>query len=282
MTDTFGWLDAHCRNDSAYRTLDFSAGIRSLGCGFVSKSGSRDDSQCPDHYSAVYVLRGQGLYETDTGERYALVPGSAFQRFTGMPHRLLIDPESGWAECWIALAGEIQAVLPPFQMGLPDQPVLNPGLQSSLVRDFESILQQLKSTAGMMQGRILASVILLLTRLHEEDQRASPPAARAEVLNEARRLPATDLASRAPVAELIASLNLGYENFRKLFTRQMGVSPAIYRIRARIDEACRLLTRQSFSIKEVAALLGYPNAYAFSAQFRQVMGIPPGRFRDTH
>jgi AraC-like DNA-binding protein len=72
--------------------------------------------------------------------------------------------------------------------------------------------------------------------------------------------------------------SLDYDRFRKDFVRRLGVPPHRFRIRRRLDRACALL-RAGAGVAEVAAQLGYPSPFEFSAQFRAHLGVPPSRWR---
>ena len=65
----------------------------------------------------------------------------------------------------------------------------------------------------------------------------------------------------------------------RLFKKYRGITPGEFIIRTRIDHARLLLKIPGMSIKQVAADLGYPDAYTFSKQFKACAGIPPGAFR---
>ena len=66
--------------------------------------------------------------------------------------------------------------------------------------------------------------------------------------------------------ELARSLQIGYETFRKVFKKQTGVSPARYRTRKKMEQACILL-EGGVPMKEIAGLVGYGDVYAFSSSF---------------
>ena len=71
---------------------------------------------------------------------------------------------------------------------------------------------------------------------------------------------------------------MSYERFRKVFRARMGVSPAAYRIRRRIDRARELLVG-GVSVSRVADELGYANPFIFSAQFKRLVGASPRAFQ---
>ncbi len=97
------------------------------------------------------------------------------------------------------------------------------------------------------------------------------------------RCPAADILSANPSAnlnmeEVAESLSMGYETFRKQFRKRTGLSPADYRLRHKMRQACHMLDA-GISIKETAALTGYADVYTFTRQFAKTMGSTPGKYR---
>jgi AraC-like DNA-binding protein len=81
------------------------------------------------------------------------------------------------------------------------------------------------------------------------------------------------------VRDLARQLCCSPEHFTRLFRRFAGTSPGDFVVRARIDAARELLLDSSLSVGAIAEALGYCDAYFFSKQFRQKVGISPLRFR---
>src|ERR1039458_10590120 len=69
------------------------------------------------------------------------------------------------------------------------------------------------------------------------------------------------------VAELAETAHTSPSHFFVLFKRWAGLSPIDYFIRLRMRQPCRLLAATSMSVKEVAAVLGYPAPVYFSRLF---------------
>ena len=46
----------------------------------------------------------------------------------------------------------------------------------------------------------------------------------------------------------------------------------------RIQEACKLLVRKEYQIKEIAAMAGYSSDTSFRRAFKRVMGVSPGEY----
>jgi AraC-like DNA-binding protein len=81
---------------------------------------------------------------------------------------------------------------------------------------------------------------------------------------------------------LAEELGLGYETFRKVFRDRMRVAPGAYRVQKRIDRGCAMLVHASLSVGEVAQQLGYSDSFAFSAQFKRLVGESPSAYRLSH
>ena len=82
-----------------------------------------------------------------------------------------------------------------------------------------------------------------------------------------------------PLAALADAANLSLFHFGRMFKRSMGVSPAAYMIRQRVEVAEELLARSSMSIAEVASRLGFQTQAHFCTAFKRVRGIPPSHHR---
>ncbi|HLL88337.1 MAG TPA: helix-turn-helix transcriptional regulator, partial [Tepidisphaeraceae bacterium] len=69
--------------------------------------------------------------------------------------------------------------------------------------------------------------------------------------------------------------------FTALFRAHTGTSPMGYVRKVRVDHARRLLADVDLSIKEVAARVGFDDAFHFSKVFRAVDGLAPTRYREA-
>src|SRR6185295_15009211 len=130
---------------------------------------------------------------------------------------------------------------------------------------------------GLMELLVRMQAFLLQLHARAGAQRSEPakdPVSRAmQILNQ-------DIEGRIPLPDVAKRVQMGYGAFRKRFAQQAGTSPREYRIRRRIERAMALLTRERLLIKETAARLGYPDEYAFSAQFKKHTGLSPSAFRE--
>jgi AraC-like DNA-binding protein len=82
---------------------------------------------------------------------------------------------------------------------------------------------------------------------------------------------------RISIEALAQEAALSASQFRRRFQAAFGSSPARYAIEKRIETAQALMVYEGLSVKEAAARLGYPDAFAFSRQFKEVTGQSPSQ-----
>ena len=80
------------------------------------------------------------------------------------------------------------------------------------------------------------------------------------------------------ITELANRCNMSEVYFRKLFLRQMGVSPKQYIIDVRVEKAKQLLSDGVLKVGAIAEKCGFTNQYHFSRIFRQKMGLTPTEY----
>jgi transcriptional regulator GlxA family with amidase domain len=67
--------------------------------------------------------------------------------------------------------------------------------------------------------------------------------------------------------------------FHYVFASAMGIAPMQHVIDRRLSAARELLAGTSWSVKEIARLVGYDDALQFSALFRRHIGESPANYR---
>lgn len=81
------------------------------------------------------------------------------------------------------------------------------------------------------------------------------------------------------VSEMASSVNLSAGHFSRFFRKVTGLSPQQAINSARIERAKLLLAHSGFSLGKIADECGYQSTYYFCRQFKNLVGVPPGRFR---
>ncbi|MBE6546584.1 MAG: helix-turn-helix transcriptional regulator [Ruminococcaceae bacterium] len=83
------------------------------------------------------------------------------------------------------------------------------------------------------------------------------------------------LHAELPVSELADALHISEAYLRRLFNREMGVSPKQYILRYRIHHAISLLESGYYSVAEVAEHSGFGDPKHFSVEFKKITGKSP-------
>ena len=83
-------------------------------------------------------------------------------------------------------------------------------------------------------------------------------------------------------ATLASIANMSLPHYFALFKRRVGRTPIDFFIRLRMEHARHLLAETSWSVKEVAAALGYEDPLYFSRVFKSVNHSTPTDYRSLH
>jgi transcriptional regulator GlxA family with amidase domain len=89
------------------------------------------------------------------------------------------------------------------------------------------------------------------------------------------------LAEALPVERLSDVAAMSPRNFARRFAQEMGVTPAEFVQRARIDAARNLLEGSALALKSIAHRCGFGSAARMRLVFAQRFGVTPGQYRDN-
>ena len=81
------------------------------------------------------------------------------------------------------------------------------------------------------------------------------------------------------VSDMAEYVNLSRSRFTVLYKEFFGVSPNSDMINARVSKASYLLSLGTLSLTEISDICGYQSIYHFIRQFRNVVGVTPGKYR---
>ncbi|WP_112404874.1 AraC family transcriptional regulator [Vibrio diazotrophicus] len=96
---------------------------------------------------------------------------------------------------------------------------------------------------------------------------------------EAIRTMHQDISKTKTVAQLAKVAALSRSSFFYRFKQTVGVTPMEYQIAWRMTVAKDLLKKQFYSIAQIAELVGYKSASAFSLAFTNYTGTSPSKFK---
>ena len=91
---------------------------------------------------------------------------------------------------------------------------------------------------------------------------------------------AEHLQTRLSVDDLADRMSMSVRNFERVFTREVGTTPAQYVLQMRVEAARRHLERTDRGLKQVASSAGFGNVDVMRRAFVRLLGITPRRYRE--
>lgn len=233
-----------------------------------------------DAFALNFILEGSGRYRSADGRCWDLAPGTLYHRFPRLRASIEMDTSIPFTEFFIIPDRLTTSALQ--QLGLiPRRPVLEVGLDPSILEGFRRLRDCCRLPAEQVsrRHRILA-LIEFMTGLYERAQQKPGAGYWEERMHRAALALERDLGERVRMDEVAAEIGVSPSALRREFKRIHQVSPGEFRIRRRLDRACDFLLHRS--VKETAVLLGYPDPFTFSTQFRRFLGFSPRQFQQNN
>lgn len=150
----------------------------------------------------------------------------------------------------------------------------------------KSLLQELNQTNPDREEFLNAQLKLLLLQILRrpnptDKNRGSSPAVQQmhhQIINKALQIVSAQIYEKLTVPSLAAAVNVSASQLTNLFQRYLGVSPAKYITKIRLEESKVLLSCRQMSIGEVASQLGYSSIQHFTKQFHAWFACTPSAY----
>jgi AraC-like DNA-binding protein len=230
-------------------------------------------------YQALYILRGDGEFESETGGNRRVLPGSLMLLFPGEWHRYRPRKTIGWDEHWISFGGQqIDRLVQAGFIGA-DQPVLHTGVDEAILHPYLAALDRVRTEPIGCQQLISVNVLEILAASLAALRRQRSSTRNETIVREARTLIEQHAAKLMSIEQLSGRFRLSEKHFRRLFKSHTGLSPYQYYLQTRIHRAKEMLLGTTLSIKEIAEALHFENPFHFSKAFKDKAGMSPTQWR---
>lgn len=268
------------KTELVYRTPGFSPSER-MGVGFISKTRRVDfESYHSPNFVLVIVIRGNGQYADEYGNLHEINSDSCFKRFPGILHSNYINPESGWLEYFIEMGHALYQAAREMKVIRDNSPVVEPiSLDEHFISRLWTLKERLRTVDETELPIVAGEIFSMLSECRNRIDCMNGPLTEKSLMDKACEFLSSNFDQTCDIKVFCRRHGIGYENFRKMFKRQNGVSPWKYRILRRLDAAYAMLRNPDLHISEIASSLGYSSQFEFSAQFKKHLGISPSRFR---
>jgi AraC-like DNA-binding protein len=231
-------------------------------------------------FQVIYITRGRGFFQSRISGRRPIREGSVILLFPDVWHRYTPDARTGWKEHWISFNGALPQTLMRQKVFTPGQPVLQVGLNETLVRLYTEILELVRTeTIGFREVIASLSYQILAQVSAAEKERQFGSKEVADVVQRTQMYLVENIRNPVNVEQLAEELGVGYSWFRHRFRQYTGLSPTQYFIQLRLNRARELLSTTSYSIQQISEATGFQSQYYFSRLFKEKTGMTPTAWR---
>lgn len=231
------------------------------------------------YHQVVFVAGGRGWVELG-GLRQALAAGAVYAVSPDARTALRSDPSRPLRRYYLWLEGAGGAALL-AEAGLGRARVREAAAPGEIRDAWEWLMREGESVAprGAELVRGLTEVLLLKLSDAHDAVGATPDAGARETFERCRALVDAGAARLRGAADLAAEAGLRTETVCRLFRRFLDTTPGAYLRARRVRLAAERLREPGARVKEVAAELGFADAFHFSRIFKAETGLAPRAWR---
>jgi len=226
---------------------------------------------------------GQGVCSVQN-RAYAMTTGHAIILPSGVPHRYWADETDPWKIFWVHFTGAKKRDYVAMLGLTPQNPVC---WLHDLSRVAEAFEETYRHALGGYTDTDLFGLSTGLSRLFgicRLSQRALDVRRRQtedRVLKTVHYMSA-NLDRPLTLTQLARVAAWSPTHYSMVFQRQLNLPPIEYLLRLKIQRACERLRTRDERIADIAADLGYADAFYFSRLFRRRVGSSPTVYRQTY
>ena len=236
-----------------------------------------------NHYLFHYVIAGKGtlfaneqVYEISAGHGFLIVPGQI------TTYRA--DEQEPWEYTWIEFDG-LRAQESLRLAGISGaEPIYTPANQEAGDKLQQQMLY-IVNNGNAQPLHLIGHGFLFLSQLVESSAYRNAQNVRRLrdfYIKEALSFIESNFQRDITIEEIAAFCGLNRSYFGKVFRETMGESPQAFLLHYRMTRAAQLLKETRLSVGEIAQQVSYDNQLHFSRAFKNVHGVSPREYRQTH
>ena len=227
-----------------------------------------------DWYGLVYVHRGSGTFYDAHGSR-PVRAGDLICLFPGVPHAYGPDADERWDEINVDFSGPAFAAWQGPGMLDPDEPVRHLKPIGYWLSRFNELVGSVSRAHGIPTLRDTGKLLELIAHMITDWQPAADKSANRWLEEVEVQLDEIPIGREVDFGRIAGSFDLGEQAFRKKFRRLTGITPAQYRAKRLIEQACLILEQSNETSRSIARRLGFESEFYFSRRFKQFVGTSP-------
>ena len=230
-------------------------------------------------YQLLYITKGKGMFASENMSEKQVSKGSLFMLFPGQWHTFRSLKETGWNNYYIGFEGKVIDNLVKEGFLSKEKPLLEVGLNEELVSLFSRALEVAKADKIASQQHLAGIVMLLIGTILSITKNKNNHV--NQKIEQAKIIMTENILKNVDPERLATKLNVSYSWFRQTFKDHTGFAPSQYFQILKLQKAKHLLIESSYSVKEIAFMLGYKSTEHFNSLFKKYFKLPPLKYRQS-
>jgi AraC-like DNA-binding protein len=222
-----------------------------------------------------HAVAAPALVVVSPGERHEFRP-QADSVYSYTQITLALESETG--RCRAGFDEMMQALFAVAPRAVRYPAPLDPAAFLRLRAHMDEVIEHIESAGGLSLARAHCSLtqllFLIMETVHGNDQTLQE-----NPVDRVRREIERRYMEPLTIDELAALACMSKGHFQRMFKSRFGTSPIAYCRQLRIEAAAHFLTHSNASCQEAAERVGFDDVYYFTRTFKQLKGVPPGRYR---
>lgn len=237
--------------------------------------------RCQEYHTIHFIIQGEGTLRIGEKSCYQLKENDVFFLPPDVPFKCVPNPKNKWAYVWCALTGDMEEYFKNqnFTLEAPIYTMKNSEGLKTFAYNFLTKSNPLTTTEN--EG---FSFFYRFMAYIEQDRNNSIHLNTSETyVTKAKFLLKRNFGNpELKIEDIAKHLYISHAHLCLLFKKSTGISPKEYLIDLRNNKAKELLLDMTYTVTDVAYLVGYDNPFYFSTAFKKSFGITPSRYREEY
>lgn len=220
-----------------------------------------------------YVISGEGTIETKN-KKIHVKAGDTYVLGFGSNHRYYSNEKNPWEKIWINVSGELVSAL--FDAYSVGGEIIYKCNTEPLIREMHAVVGSKNLTLDEIMSESAIVFHKIVRFLAENCEKKKKIAPEAEMM---KNYIDTNIYRQISIGELAEIVYKSQTHAIRIFKNAYGVTPYEYYTDNRIKKARAMLKETTYSVKQIAYMLGFGDEHYFSNIFRQKTGKKPSECR---